>query len=270
MIRQRPPLEGAPALEPPGLMAELWLTSWALFRRHPGFFVGLAALLASAEAMLRALDPAASGTIVPWVLVAYSLHRLLLLGDDGTKATRRPEAPGQAVWPFLSVTLGLLLLSMVLPFAAMVWGMARFDLRAVDPALLVEAFFLAAGAAHGLVLAAFGTALPAAAVRDRCGLRLTLRRGRRTAGMVLLGFLVGPAAGGLILTAAAASLDRWWEPFRLSLDPRWLSETLGVLALWPLQLARLLNATLMAVVLCRAYRTVAPPEVLAVLMPHPR
>jgi hypothetical protein len=42
------------------------------------------------------------------------------------------------------------------------------------------------------------------------------------------------------------------------------------LALWPLQLARLLNATLMAVVLCRAYRAVAPPEVLAVLAPHPR
>lgn len=269
MIRQRPPLQGAPASEPPGQMAELWLTSWALLRRHTGFYLGLAALLASAEAMLRAIDPAASGTIVPWVLVAYSLHRLLLLGEDGTKATRREGAPGPAVWLFLSVTLGLLLLSMVGPFAALAWGIARVDMRGVDPTLLVEAFFLASGALHGLVLAGLGTALPAAAVRDRCGLRLTLSRGRRTAGMVLLGFLVGPAAGGLILTAAAASLAQWWEPFRLSLEPRWLGEVLGVLALWPLQLARLLNATLMAVVLCRAYRTVAPPGILAVLAPYP-
>lgn len=44
---------------------------------------------------------------------------------------------------------------------------------------------------------------------------------------------------------------------------------MGVLALLPYRLARLFNATLMAVVLCRAYRQVAPPEIAAILRPRP-
>jgi hypothetical protein len=219
--------------------------------------------------MLRAVDPQATGTIVPWVLVAYSLHRLLLLGDDGRKGRLGPEAPGPAVGRFLFATLLMLLGSMVVPMGALLWLIPRMEPESVHPKVIVEAFFLASGAMHGLVLAAFGTALPAAAVRDRFGLRLTLARARQTAGLVLLGFLVGPAAGGLVLTVASASLDQWWEPFRLGLESRVLGEVLGVLALVPLQFARLLNATLMAVVLCRAYREVAPPGVLAVLEPHP-
>jgi hypothetical protein len=248
-------------------MKEIYGTTWALLRRNPGFYLSLACLLASAEAMLRAMDPGASGTIVPWVLVAYSLHRLLLLGEVG-KAKPRPDAPGSTVGRFLFVTL-LLLGSMAVPFGVLVWSLPRVDPASIDVRVVVEIFFLGVGAMHGLVLALFGTALPAAAVKDRFGLHLTLRRGRRTARAVLLGFLVGPAAAGLVLTATSSALDAWWEPFRLSLEPRALGETLGVLALIPLQLARLLNATLMAVVLCKAYRAVAPPAVLAVLEPHP-
>lgn len=250
-------------------MAAIYLTTWALLWRNPGFYIGLAALLASAEALLRAIDPRASGTIVPWVLVAYSLHRLLLLGEGGRASKQRPDAPGPAVGRFLFVTLLLLGVSMAVPFAVLTWSLDRVDLRSLGPHIVVEMFFLGSGVVHGIVLAAFGTALPAAAVRDRFGVRLTLWRARRTAGAVLLGFLVGPAAGGLVLVTASAALDAWWEPFRASLEPRMVSEVLGVLALVPLQLARLLNATLMAVVLCRAYRKVARPEVLATLEPHP-
>lgn len=167
------------------------------------------------------------------------------------------------------MTLLLLAISLAVPFAVLLWSLPRVDPQSLRPDVVVQVLFLGAGAMHGLVLAAFGTALPAAAVRDRFGLRLSLRRARRTAWAVLLGFLVGPAAGGLVLTVASSALEAWWEPVRAAMEPRALGELAGMLALVPLQLARLVNATLLAVVLCRAYRAVAPPAVAAVLEPHP-
>jgi hypothetical protein len=127
-----------------------------------------------------------------------------------------------------------------------------------DPAVLVGLYGVIFLLIHGLTLSILGTALPASAVGDPFGVRVTLHRARRTFWPVAVGLLI--TVGPLCLLAFAA---RVFLPLQTGvlIDMR---DASGALSLPGLALGILLQAgnflytTLGIIVLSNAYKSTLP------------
>ncbi len=249
-------------------MVAIYRTAWQCVLRNLALYLLGAALFIAVDAYNLASDSRGAGSFVAWFAVVYGLHRAILLGEDWRGGASRPNVPQQGLGAFLFVALMLVGLALIAPVGLFLWVLSNVEVPQDAFAGLVLLLLLIFVVVYALVLAVFGTALPASAVRDRFGLRLTLSRGRRTGWGVLGGLIVGPGLFWVATAAGQIGLARLVGPVP-AFHEDGVGFNLAALA-WkvPHELLTLFNATLTVAVLCRAYRKVAPPEVTLLLQPE--
>ena len=246
-------------------MLAIYGTTWRAVTQNLWFYLIAAALFVVADLFKEWLGSSHGVLIVPWSVTIYALHRSLLLGEFRTWSTAQPVRP-PGLGKFLLVSM--LLAGLALGPALWLFVKISFAIPSerqeeffpVMASLSVMLFLLV----YWLVLAVFGTALPAAALGDRFGLRLTLRRARRTALGIAGGLIVGPVLFVTIAFAGLVGVLLLLGPLSDAAVPRVYEVVLSFAA----NLLMLFNATLTVAVLCRAYRKVAPPEFAPLLIPE--
>lgn len=249
-------------------MIGLYRTAWRAVTQNMPLYLVAAAGLVGTEVFAVATDAGGAGTLVAWFIVLYSFHRLLLLGENG-RAKPSSQGPKQAMGRFLLVAL----LLAAIPFAVATGMLLRLWQGGLADGAGGVALVLAVLTClivYLAMLTLFGTALPAAAVRDRFGLGLTLSRARRTALGILGGMIIGPGLFGTLTLAALLLAAAALGPPPATYSPDAGLSPSGLLLGMAIQVLALFNATLSVAVLCRAYRKVVPPEIAALLVPEER
>lgn len=194
-------------------------------------------------------------TFVAGALVAYLLHRHLLLGERAWGASKGTQQRPAGMGRFMLVSAALLGVPIVTAFP-LVFHLAK---QGVPENTIVVAYVFAVMVLYLVMLSLFGTMLPASAVREPFGLGLTLARARRTFLPIFVGLVVGPGLFSVLLLAVATWLH---ASFGFPLDAYERTgafDALGFAGGALMRLGGLLSTTLAVAVLCNAYRRVVPP-----------
>ena len=185
----------------------------------------------------------------------FAVHRLLLSGGAVTNSAAMTTAEGKLSWKFL----GFLVLS-VLPAVAITLAillgtdaLASLDMASVLP--VIGAAFLA----YMLTLTLVGTVFPSIADTGKAHIGAELNRGLRHAGPTFLRLLAGP----LVVHAAAFGGLLWLAGQGVPVDVIDEFGQFSVVGTVIAMLAYLLSAyamALVAVILCRVYRSEVAPD----------
>jgi hypothetical protein len=199
-------------------------------------------------------------------ILFWALHQNMLLGEPASDSLLRPKGRPDLAWGFMGVSVLFFLAGLIAEVALRILLDEVLERHVAGVRLLVA---LSPVLTAAILFVPFGMALPAAAVGDAYGLRVTLARARRTGGSVIGGLVIGP---GLLIVAALLTLSGLllWVVLlmgesigELPVSP-WLARSLAFAFFCTFML---LVSSLAAAVLCRAYRRVAPPGVAALLVP---
>ena len=194
-----------------------------------------------------------------YTIFAYLLHRHFLFGDPvaafGKVASARPSSQGRFILislPMMLVPMGIATLLLIGPLQSAMTS-DKGDLAARLLILFLPVYLL--------MLSVFGTMLPAAASAEPFGLGLTLRRARRSFWPIFGGLLIGPGLFGIASVLAMTALSSWLGIAVDARDAAGQFSPVGAVLAVGMRLIALTNTTLAVVVLCGAYRRVAPPPV---------
>jgi hypothetical protein len=207
-----------------------------------------------------------------YLLVNYAIYRYHMLGVRPVLLGRpapsdRPESFWRFAW--VNAVLGGLTVGII---ALLVIGAATvLNLLSPGPVFLQSAEIFANGGdgtiaastaivllLYGLMMAIFGTMLPASAIGDPFGFGLTLDRARRTFWRVLPGLFAGTGALSLLTVAVALYLTtRTGIPIEM-FDLDGAFSAAGLITGVTLQMVGFLGTHLGAIVLCDAYNATLP------------
>jgi hypothetical protein len=249
-------------------MREIYRQFWRLMVQMTPIYLLLVVLLEVLDRVFPTTGAHNTATGIGLIYMAFYLHRHILTGEPISLWRSKPRPltlPGTARQRYVRPKAGRFLFTTIL----IIFGTVLLTIPAL-PMLVShnggrggELKFLAvAEAVYLVILSVFGTALPAAAMHEPGGFRLTLRRARRTFWMIFGGLILGPGLVTLLAIALLFAMVVGWELLPALHVAPWAAP-LAMLASGALRFIGLTSMTMAVVVLCRAYRHVATaPEVI--------
>jgi hypothetical protein len=218
-----------------------------------------------AIAMLLEIAPAVSSSkLNEWTLsliltffFAYAIHRHFLLGEELTWKGRDKRLRPQTTGRFLLVSFFMLLVPMAFAFWTVI--SMRSGIDDDESRQRLASGIVALGIViYWIMLAVFGTALPAAAVGDRFGIGLTLHRARATFLRVLFQLFAGPTLFTILLVVTRLLIERVTGVEFGLYDATEKFSAAGFVFGSAYGTTGLISTTLAVAVLCNAYRRVEP------------
>ncbi len=194
------------------------------------------------------------GQLFIGMLIAYWLHRYFLLGERPNVALR--ERWGSGYGGFFLVTL--LFAAALVAVVLLLSNYLPPDMSHVDRDVRRLFYLFLTLPIYLILLSLFGSALPAAAVRDSFGLVTTLGRVRKTFLPTFFGMLAGPF---LFVVVASVAVGYGLHRLGVADDARLPSGAIsfpGLAASIFFRFVGMVTTTLAVAVLCRAYRRVVP------------
>jgi len=239
---------------------QVYRTTFQFVRSHPATILVWMAVIFVVRFVVDVADAGSAGATIMWFVIAYYLHRSLMLNENNLIKPPKEFLRPQAIGRFICVSGGLFICMIVLAL------IAAFTLsQANDAASIIVLMLLSYAVLAIILLPIFGTMLPAAAAADAFGFGITLRRAKSTWYKILGGLLIGPGLFWAIYTGGLL----WFTTNVIAIEP-YYTATSGlqpgqIIIGLALAFLQLIGSLLTVVVLCLAYRDVASQEVKLVL-----
>jgi hypothetical protein len=253
-------------------MISLYRRAFAAVAQHWWYFLANALIVEIGIGFFPDSGWMVGVTLVIYVTVNYAIYRYHMLGVhpvllDRPAPSDRPEKFISFAWA-TAVLIGLTIaVIVVLVIVVATWSTLQY----YDLAFLENDEISSAGSEgsaaiitlisllfYGLILAIFGTMLPASAIGDPFGLRLTLDRARRTFWPVTLRLIMGT---GLLSALSLGAVFYLTTQIGMPTEMRDMDGAFSAVGLatgLALQMVGVIGTSLGAIVICDAYRSTLP------------
>jgi hypothetical protein len=237
-------------------MLTIYKKSIACFAENWLFLVTVAAVMEGLPLFLSGSGPSTGASLGVGLLIAYLLHRYFLLGEHFSSMKQVQRVRPRAIGRFFLVSIALIGLTAAVSVYSAIQLAGGVDNRDTLTGTLLLVFL----PAYLLALSLFGTALPAAAVREPFGLGVTLRRAVRSFIPTMLGLLSGPGLFGLVTIGGLLWLTgRFGLPVG-AVDQNGSFVAAGFAMGIVYRLIGMFCTVLAVAVLCQVYRQVQPEQ----------
>jgi hypothetical protein len=252
----------------------LYRRAFAAVAQHWWYFLVIAVILELGVGFFPESGWMNGASLMIYLIVNYAIYRYHMLGVHLVLLGRpAPSERPEKFWAFAWANVVLLALTVVVIVMLIIAVTTALTLLSYNVVFLGDGEIFPADSAgtiaaitlilllfYGLILAVFGTTLPASAIGDPFGPRITFHRARHTFWPVVLGLLRGP---GLVSALSVGVMLYLTTSVDMPIEMRDLSgafSPVGLMAALLLQMAGFFGTTLGAIVMCDAYRSTLPTD----------